>query len=123
MVQRLSPDVPPPPMYIKSGRLAADQNIDRWQVIEYLAPSAIRIHVGGAPAGTGALDGRYEHGLNLWVINAITPETETTSNYYWASVRQHAKRNSCRSVSTKTVGPTRSRPTPEASKRAATSTD
>ena len=89
-VKRLSPDVPPPPMYVKSGRLAADQNIDRWQVIDYVAPSFIRIHVGGAPVGTGALEGHYEQGLNLWVLNAITPETETTSNYFWASVRCHA---------------------------------
>ena len=89
-VKRLSPDVPPPPTYIKSGRLAADRNIDRWQIIDYTAPSFIRIHVGGAPVGTGALEGRYELGLNLWVLNAVTPETETTSNYFWASVRCHA---------------------------------
>ena len=89
-VKRLSPDVPPPPTYIKSGRLPADTNIDRWQIIDYVAPSFITIHVGGAEVGTGGLDGHYEHGLNLWVLNAITPETETTSNYFWASVRRHA---------------------------------
>ena len=89
-VKRLSPDVPPPPTYIKSGRLPEGKNIDRWQVIDFIAPCFIRIHVGGAEVGSGALEGRYEHGLNLWVMNAMTPETETTTNYFWASVRSHA---------------------------------
>lgn len=89
-VTRLVPDVPPPPTYIKSGRLPAGKNIDRWQHIEFVAPSFVQIHVGGAEAGTGALDGEYAHGLNLWVLNAITPETENSSHYFWASVRCHA---------------------------------
>lgn len=90
VVTRVVPDVPPPPTYIKTGRLPADTNIDRWQVIEFIAPSFVKIHVGGAEAGTGALDGRYDHGLNLWVLNAMTPETATTTHYFWASVRTHA---------------------------------
>lgn len=89
-VLRIVADVPPPPTYIKSGRLPEGRNIDRWQAIDYVAPSSVMIHVGGAEAGTGALEGRYERGLNLWVMNAITPETETSSHYFWASVRNHA---------------------------------
>lgn len=89
-VMRLVPDVPPPPTYVKSGRLPPGKNIDRWQQIDYLAPSFVQIHVGGAEAGTGALEGRYDHGLNIWVLNAITPETANSSLYFWASVRQHA---------------------------------
>ena len=89
-VKRLSPDVPPPPTYLKSGQLPAGKNIDRWQVIDFIAPCFIRIHVGGAEVGTGALEGRYDHGLNLWVMNAVTPETETSCNYFWAAVRRHA---------------------------------
>ena len=89
-VKRMSPDAPPPPMYLKSGQLPEGRSIDRWQVIDCVAPCFIRIHVGGAEAGTGALEGRYEHGLNLWVMNAMTPETKTATNYFWASVRRHA---------------------------------
>jgi phenylpropionate dioxygenase-like ring-hydroxylating dioxygenase large terminal subunit len=89
-VVRLVPDVPPPPTYVKSGVLPPGRNIDRWQHIDYLAPSFVQIHVGGAEAGTGALEGRTGHGLNIWVLNAITPETENSSLYFWASVRQHA---------------------------------
>lgn len=90
VVSRFSPDVPPPPTYIKTGVLPIGKNIDRWQHIEFIAPCFVLIHVGGAEAGTGALDGRYDHGLNIWVINAMTPETATTTNYLWASARRHA---------------------------------
>ena len=89
-IMRLVPDVPPPPTYVLSGRLPVGKNIDRWQIIEFIPPSFVLIHVGGAEVGTGGLDGRYEHGFNLWVLNASTPETATTSFYHWASVRSHA---------------------------------
>ncbi len=87
---RLVPEVPPPPLYVSSGRLPAGKSIDRWQDIEFIAPCFVRIHTGGAEAGTGVLDGEYAHGLNLWVLNAMTPETATSTNYFWGSVRAHA---------------------------------
>ncbi len=89
-IRRTVADVPPPPTYIKTGVLPAGRNIDRWQIIEFLPPCFVKIHVGGAEAGTGALEGKYEHGLNSWVLNAQTPETADTTHYFWASVRNHA---------------------------------
>ena len=92
-VLRLVPDVPPPPTYIKTGVLPEGKNIDRWQVIDFVPPCFVLIHVGGAEAGTGALEGRYQHGLNMWILNAMTPETDESVHYFWASVRQHALDN------------------------------
>lgn len=89
-VHRNVPDVPPPPTYIKTGVLPVDRNIDRWQIIDFIPPCFVKIHVGGAEAGTGALQGHYEHGLNIWILNAMTPETEESTHYFWASVRNHA---------------------------------
>jgi phenylpropionate dioxygenase-like ring-hydroxylating dioxygenase large terminal subunit len=89
-VVRMVADVPPPPTYVKSGTLPPGKNIDRWQIIDFIAPCFVLIHVGGAEAGTGALEGRHDHGLNMWVLNAMTPETATTTHYFWASVRKHA---------------------------------
>ena len=89
-VKRLVENVPPPPTYIKTGVLPAGKNIDRWQDIEFSVPSFVQIHVGGAETGTGALEGQTAHGLNIWVLNAMTPETKNTTFYFWASVRQHA---------------------------------
>jgi phenylpropionate dioxygenase-like ring-hydroxylating dioxygenase large terminal subunit len=87
---RLVEDVAPPPLYVASGRLPEGRNIDRWSIIDFIAPCFVIIHTGGAEAGTGALDGQYDHGLNLWVMNAMTPESATKTNYFWATVRCHA---------------------------------
>ena len=89
-VVRTTASVPVPPTYAKSGVLPAGSLIDRWQVIDYVAPAFVQIHVGGAPVGTGALEGRYDDGLNLWVMNAATPETDTTCHNFWGAVRAHA---------------------------------
>ena len=58
-----------------------------------LSRPALSIQVGGKEAGTGALEDDYDGGLNMWVMNAMTPETENTTHYFWASVRAHALDN------------------------------
>lgn len=92
-VYRTVPDVPMPPTYALARVLPEGRNIDRWQVIDFVAPCFVMIHVGGKEAGTGALVGDYEGGLNLWILNAMTPETENTTHYFWASVRAHDRDN------------------------------
>ena len=87
-------DCVPPPTYVKTGRLPSGVNIDRWQIIDFIAPSFVIIHAGGAETGTGAPQGKLSHGLNLWIMNAITPETEGSTLYFWAAVREHAIGNS-----------------------------
>ena len=89
-VLRLVDDVPPPPTYILTGRLPVGKNIDRWQRIEFVSPAFVRIHVGGKEAGTGALEGNYEGGLGWWIMNAMTPQTECSTHYFWAAVRDYA---------------------------------
>ncbi len=89
-VNRLVPDVPSPPTYKMTGVLPGGKNIDRWQIIDFVAPCFVMIHVGGKEAGAGALEGDYTGGLNMWIMNAMTPETENTTHYFWASVRAHA---------------------------------
>ena len=89
-VLRLVDDVPPPPTYVLTGMLPAGKNIDRWQRIAFAAPAFVRIHVGGKEAGTGALDGNYEGGLGWWVMNAMTPESDGSTHYFWAAVRDYA---------------------------------
>ena len=89
-VLRLVDDVPPPPTYVLTGMLPAGKNIDRWQRIEFVSPSFVKINVGGKEAGTGALDSDYAGGLGWWVMNAMTPETATSTYYFWAAVRDYA---------------------------------
>jgi phenylpropionate dioxygenase-like ring-hydroxylating dioxygenase large terminal subunit len=61
--------------------------VDRWQIINYTAPSTIAIDVGVAKAGTGAPEGDRSKGVTGTVINTMTPETDRTCFYLWAFAR------------------------------------
>lgn len=83
-VTRWIMDSPPPPFFQRAGGFAPDQRIDRWQIIEYTPPAFVRLDVGGAVAGTGAQEGDRSQGFSMRNLNAITPETEKTTHYFWA---------------------------------------
>ena len=61
--------------------------VDRWQICEFIPPSAVIIDVGVAPEGTGAPEGDRSQGVNGYVIDVLTPETETTAWYFWGMAR------------------------------------
>jgi vanillate O-demethylase monooxygenase subunit len=63
--------------------------VDRWQIIKFEAPATINIDVGVAPSGTGAPQGDRSRGVNGYVLNTITPETEGTCLYFWAFARNY----------------------------------
>ncbi len=81
-VTRWMIDQPPPPTYQKAGNFQG--NIDRWQVIEYTPPGFIRLDVGGTDTGSGAPKGRRKGGIAMRNLNALTPESERTTHYFWA---------------------------------------
>jgi vanillate O-demethylase monooxygenase subunit len=45
--------------------------------------------LGVAPTGTGAPEGDRSQGVNGYVLNSITPETDSTCHYFWAFVRSY----------------------------------
>ena len=61
--------------------------VDRWQIIHFQAPSTIVIDVGVAVAGTGAPEGDRSQGVTGFVLNTMTPETDTTCHYFWGWAR------------------------------------
>ena len=63
---------------------APDEAIDRWQIIDYTPPAFVRLDGGGARTGTGAPQGDRSQGITMRNLNAITPETETTTHYFWS---------------------------------------
>ena len=86
-MQRISP----PPHWamqyeFKFGKI---ELVDRWQIIRFERPSTVVIDVGVAKAGSGAPEGNRELGVNGHVLNTVTPETETTSHYFWAFARNY----------------------------------
>ena len=83
-VTRWIPDSPAPPFFRKAGGFSAEEAVDRWQIIEYTPPAFVRLDVGCARVGTGARAGNRAEGINMRNLNAITPETDTTTHYFWA---------------------------------------
>lgn len=91
-VTRWMLDVAPPPFWSqqlewKHGR--PFERVDRWQIITFEAPSTIAIDVGVAPAGSGAPDGDRSEGVNGYVLNTMTPETDRTCHYFWSFCRNY----------------------------------
>lgn len=74
-------NAPAPPTFVKAGGFTTP--VDRWQIVDFSPPGFLRLDVGCAPTGTGAPDGRRVGGITMRNLNAITPETETTSHYFW----------------------------------------
>lgn len=80
-------DIDAPPFW--EMQLGKKEHVDRWQIINFEAPSTICIDVGVAPTGTGAPEGDRSQGVNGYVLNTMTPETDKTSHYFWAFARNH----------------------------------
>jgi len=86
-VERWMPDIDAPPFW--RTQLGRPGNVDRWQIIRFEPPCTIVLDVGVALAGTGALQGERSQGVNLRVLNTITPSTGATSMYFWSLVRNY----------------------------------
>jgi vanillate O-demethylase monooxygenase subunit len=86
-ITRWMKDIEPPPFW--RGQLGKPCNVDRWQIINFEAPATIAIDVGVALAGTGAPEGDRSQGVNGFVLNTITPETDKTCHYFWAFARNY----------------------------------
>ena len=76
-----------PPYFRVLAGMKKEHPADRWMNTVFTPPSYVRIDIGAARAGTGARDGDRTHGVSTWNLNAITPETERTSHYFWAQAQ------------------------------------
>ena len=77
--------IEPPPYW--AGHLGRPGLVDRWQIINFEAPSVVAGDVGVAMTGTGAQQGDRSQGVNGFFLAAITPETATSCHYFWNFVR------------------------------------
>jgi len=80
-------DSPASNMFQKFGSFGPDENVDRWQHVTWTPPSFVKLDVGAARANTGAMEGDRSQGFGYRNLNAITPETDDTSHYFWAQAR------------------------------------
>ncbi len=89
-VDRWVLDTPIPPYFRILADLDRDARVDRWMNTTYTPPSFVRIDIGAAEAGSGARDGDRSRAVTTWNLNAVTPETATSSHYFWAQAQDFA---------------------------------
>lgn len=74
-------------MALRSHQLPTDQPVDRWQICRFSPPSHVMIEVGVALAGQGGYHAPADRKVNSWVVDFITPETDTSMWYFWGMAR------------------------------------
>jgi phenylpropionate dioxygenase-like ring-hydroxylating dioxygenase large terminal subunit len=82
---RWIPNKPPAPFWQKAG--AFEGNVDRWLISTTILPSCTVNDAGSVEVNTDARQGYRDQGAEMRVLNAPTPETETTTHYFY----QHAR--------------------------------
>jgi vanillate O-demethylase monooxygenase subunit len=80
-VHRFMANNAPPPFYVQTTGVTA--HIDRWHTTFYEAPGTVVIENGSMPAGTP-----IENAKQRRILNYVTPETATSSHYFWGVARQ-----------------------------------
>ena len=83
-VSRHVPNVPPPPYYAKIRPLSSP--IDRWFIYDFLLPGTLLMRSGGRPVGDA--EGDMTNAVQLHSCQTLTPETETTTHYFFQQAYQ-----------------------------------
>jgi phenylpropionate dioxygenase-like ring-hydroxylating dioxygenase large terminal subunit len=58
--------------------------VDRWNIYDFSLPAILRMDSGMAPVGTGAQDGARVDAAEFRGCQALTPETENSTHYFFA---------------------------------------
>ncbi|MCX2865775.1 aromatic ring-hydroxylating dioxygenase subunit alpha [Paucibacter sp. PLA-PC-4] len=75
-------------MALRLNGLPDEQLVDRWQICRFTPPSHIMIEVGVALAGQGGYAAPEAVKAASWVVDFITPETDTSIHYFWGMARK-----------------------------------
>jgi phenylpropionate dioxygenase-like ring-hydroxylating dioxygenase large terminal subunit len=77
-----------PPHFARAGNFNGP--VDRWFHTTFLPPTTIALDLGCAVAGSGAPEGNRSQGVAFSQWHLITPETATTTHYFWVYARDFA---------------------------------
>ena len=72
---------------LKQNGADPDADVERWQESRFSPPSHVLIDVGVAHVGKGGINAPQKHKARSIIIDFITPETETTTWYFWGMAR------------------------------------
>ena len=82
--------IDPPPLYNATGGFGdRGEKVDRWQLLHFEPPSHVWLDAGVATAGTGAAQGDRHKGITHILFDGITPETESSTHYFWSFPRDY----------------------------------
>jgi phenylpropionate dioxygenase-like ring-hydroxylating dioxygenase large terminal subunit len=65
--------------------------VDRWNTMEMKVPAYFFLESGFSPAGTGIEEGNKEGSLEFHNFQAMTPETEGTTHFFWVYMHNQQK--------------------------------
>ncbi|RAR48658.1 vanillate O-demethylase monooxygenase subunit [Paraburkholderia unamae] len=65
-------------------------NVDRWNIYDFTIPGVLLMDSGMAPTGTGAREGARVDAAEFRSCQALTPETETSTHYFFAQPHNFA---------------------------------
>lgn len=85
-IDRRMPNSPPPPTY--NNCVAFPGNVDRWQEFDFVAPSTVIQYSGAVEAGQSR-ENKSCIRFDMRLFHALTPETDTTSFYFWSAANGH----------------------------------
>lgn len=79
---------------LHKGVATFEGRVDRWQIYEWHVPGFLLMDAGSAPQGTGAPSGtRVAEAVQFRHTSVQTPETETTSHYFFCQARNFDLQN------------------------------
>ena len=74
----------PPPYSAKYSDYQAGALVDRWMYYDFLVPGVLLMDSGMMPADTGGQNGHRENAIAFRGCQALTPETEGSTHYFFA---------------------------------------
>jgi phenylpropionate dioxygenase-like ring-hydroxylating dioxygenase large terminal subunit len=86
-IERWTENVPVTSYFRAVAGFPKDAVVDRWMNLVFTPPAFVRLDIGAATAGSGARKGDRSKGVTTRNLNAITPETERTTHYFWAQAQ------------------------------------
>lgn len=83
MIRHL-PNSIPPKSYIDAKGFKG--RVDRWQEVTFEPATGLtlRVNAGACDVGTGAYEGKRDHGFMLLNVHGVTPESEISTHYSWS---------------------------------------
>jgi len=84
-LSRWMPNITPPPFW--RDALQKDVPVDRWQICNFVEPCSVLIDAGVSPVENKDSLESHDSGVRGFVIDSMTPETETSSHYFWGLAR------------------------------------